>query len=1442
MNELDPLFTAMRDLNATKSDGFEGLVRDMFTEVTGMGFRLMKNGPQGGVDAVGDTPVNGLEVGIEGKHYAPATSLPLDQLKSKIRDAVDSFPTLDLWVLAATRPISGGDVKELEALGASAGIDVLVLDWDPAATEPPLLAVLCAMSPAAVRVRLQASKALTDALDFVRNHKLFESASKRLLNRLQSPLVGLAAAKKQMLEWLKSRMKEADASRLAFDSHAALLGTDSHRISRGEINARLDGWWTDHCTRVGALLGQEGVGKTWAALDWVLGRIDSDPGFPLAVVVPAKNVGGNDADEIIAAALYTTFQIRDQAFWKRRVVRWLSAEALRPTLLVIIDGLNQNWMYSNWSELVLAIAGADRKGKAAVLLTVRPDFFNFRLKRLQDLSTKPVEVSVEPFNDAELEQLLATYGLVMRELPKALLHLLRNPRACRQALRRRKELEESGDITPERVVYEDWRGRQPQALKALSEEEFRAFIAGLARRYKNNIEGSGVSRRQLLDELTMDSGDDFSRYEGVLSEIIDGGWVTSSGSAHQFKVLESKLPYVLGLALISELRDAKSEEQVRSNLDEALDAYEGSDFSVKILRCASTFAMMEEGTPEAVRRGLLTYWLAAQNFGQPDFESFWRCLGLIPETVLDIAERCWFDRSGRHSEHEVLVKAFANSFKWTSVEKACEARLTRWFEGFWLDPLEGEVLGQIPEDENARARRAQTQRRYEEWSANADVAIFGVEIREVEASGRAWGCYRAIEMMSWLPRVPLLRPITAWAITRGVMGQFRQKEMFAWLLRWNENDFQATEQALLLRAKELASLGEVGLEAARSLLELLSTPSAGATLTALGIAPMDLDAGDVLSPRPTDPQSVLPQNYLENIEASALDFAVSKPEASPLSFSNSAPATTRQVLSRWSPSLRVKLERDGVEGILEKLCSPSTEGSDIAVLAAAMPQSVMVMDLSQVQRWETAACRARDQGEEWNWDLQFVSFFEASSAAQVSLLDLSPKQAMPAYYANLLVRISAEAGREVKARLENSSSENELIFWLDYLDHTAKNAEDLDSVALETYLSHTSTGVRERVLRFGLETQSTRLADALAASGWSCPQAKSKEERAYGSMLLACTSNPISVDECKRRVHPEALGEFVEAFPDTAGYLELFAGHVRDELSYLATTRSGTFPRSLLNEHSGWDQLVERFGEQLAVWLSPFLEKKNRRMIFGGAERFPLIESIQAISKTRPELSAQLVEAMLEDESESVFHLGSIRDAALGVATEAGQRLRASVLADANTDDKLCAYASGLRRSNLEHKLLEQIESDLAMEMAGYVARGITLAGFLVPSEVNDRLWERINTSTGLGQWLAQVKTASYDRYVRAKACFHWFGLFLSASSEDDAFVYFELFLGTVDPRFIDSDVSWKRRSDWSYQKLVHWSLHVDAINAKTKALHDEWKKVFLCTKPPMSNQYPTRR
>src|SRR5689334_22460083 len=128
----------------TGAEGFEGFVRDALAEVTGQEFRLMKSGPQGGVDSIGDPYGSALVVGMEGKHYGASTSLPLDQLKSKLRDAADEFPSLDVWVLATTRGISGGDSKALSGTGNELGIAVVILDWPDESAMPPPLAVLCA--------------------------------------------------------------------------------------------------------------------------------------------------------------------------------------------------------------------------------------------------------------------------------------------------------------------------------------------------------------------------------------------------------------------------------------------------------------------------------------------------------------------------------------------------------------------------------------------------------------------------------------------------------------------------------------------------------------------------------------------------------------------------------------------------------------------------------------------------------------------------------------------------------------------------------------------------------------------------------------------------------------------------------------------------------------------------------------------------------------------------------------------------------------------------------------------------------------------------------------------------------------------------------------------------------------------------------------------------
>lgn len=1443
MNELDPLYQAIRSLEPTQSGGFEGFIRDMFAEVTGQGFRLMKSGPQGGVDVLGDTSGTGLVVGIEGKHYAEGTRLPLDSLKSKIRDAAIQFPEMDIWTLAATRSLSQGDVKALEDTGARDGIDVLVLDWDSDSTELPQLAVLCAMASTTTSARFESLAGLDDVMRWVHEHPSYAGASYRLSERLKSPLVGYGAARTAMAQWLQSRMRNIESARLAFDSYATLLDPDAHRIDRPKISDLLDQWWPTSGAKPGALLGDEGFGKTWAALGWWLRMCSAEPNFPLTIVIPAKNVSSSDADNTLAIALHSTFRIRNVEFWEARVRRWLTADAKTPNLLVIVDGLNQNWMFKDWSEFVLTVSGAERRGKVALLLTARPDFYRSRLKSFQDLPVQPEVIPVRPFDDEELRQLLATYGIPIDEFGQTLLPLLRVPRLCHRAVRRRKELEDSADITPERLVYEDWRGRQPAALKAMDDAGFKEFLANLARRLKVDPDRIEISRQDLLQELTLESGDSTKNYEGVLSEIIDGSWLVETGRLNQFKVNPERLSYALGLALVDELSGVASDQEARALLDETFDVFQGLDSGVRILRCASVFAMMEKSIPELVRQLLLSYWLESQNFGAADFDTFWKCIGSSPDSVLDVAERAWFIRSNRHSEDEVLVKALGNSFKWSSVATACEARLTKWFEGYWLDPLVGEILGKVPDDEHSRKRKSDTQQRAMAWERTVAPHTFGIAVENVAAEDRAWGSYRAIELMSWLPRKPLLRPITAWAVTRGIMGKLRQEEMFSWILRWNEEDHDETETALLQRASELTHLGAVGVEAARALLRALATRRSQIALLALPTSLGEPRTSRGGKPKPERPAESASEEYVTKLRIVA--DSISEQALLDELRHKSAPQSANLYLdlARWAPDSRRKLERARSRIVLRELAQSEMLTEELQKMLPVLQRVIPLLCPETVLQWKAVAGRARGLCHEWNWKLQLGAFIDEPASAQIELLDQAPRKDGLGYVGQLLNPLDVEAAGVLKSRLDGDASDEDLLFWLEYLNFTARSGRELNATGVANLFSHPNAKVREDAFKVAYLDDSTTLANCLADSAWSWKQATSKGETALGSILLtksSCGADGSLVD----RVHPEALGALVEKFSDQDIYLSGFAEYVQAELLELRTAKSRSFPRALLNRHYGWERLTEERGEDLEQWLKPFLEKKSRRLLGGWGESFPLLDAIEAISHRNPVLATSLMTAALEDDASSGMRMGGLHSSALRLTSDEANDVRKFVLNDANNDEKLYGFTSVLIRTGQQNRLYAQIDTDLSAEMAGHVARGVTLAGFLMPSEEADDLWKKIPDHVPSSGWLHTVKNAAQERYARAKACFHWFGRFIDSSSEDEAFMAFELFLHTIDPRFVEAREWSKRRryTDWPYLRKVHWGLHIDTINSASKKVAGEWKKSFLCTNPPLSNQYPNRR
>src|SRR5688572_16933796 len=98
MSDYELLLDALRKFKAQSDSGFEGLVRDCLESLLKRTLRLLKSGPQGGKDILSDPDPALPVIAIEAKRFGLRTSLPLDELKSKLREALQS-PDLDIWGL-----------------------------------------------------------------------------------------------------------------------------------------------------------------------------------------------------------------------------------------------------------------------------------------------------------------------------------------------------------------------------------------------------------------------------------------------------------------------------------------------------------------------------------------------------------------------------------------------------------------------------------------------------------------------------------------------------------------------------------------------------------------------------------------------------------------------------------------------------------------------------------------------------------------------------------------------------------------------------------------------------------------------------------------------------------------------------------------------------------------------------------------------------------------------------------------------------------------------------------------------------------------------------------------------------------------------------------------------------------------------------------------------
>lgn len=795
----DVLWNALYELDPTGAHGCEGFLAAALCELTNQFFHVVKSGAQGGSDVRSD-PGNLVRIALESKQYGQKTVLTVDGLLYKLTEASTAVIPPDLWVLASTREIDSADREKLQKLGDQLGVGILVWDWKNVENALCDLAVVCGSAPNSCQLYLDRSPELNEALEVIRTQGDFELRASIWRKRLEEPDVGYASARQECHVWLKDAQSSLINAKSRLGGHFDLGANEGKVVRRSSINSELGEWFSDRSNGIAALVGDEGMGKSWAALDWCDALLHSlGSASPIVVFVPARLVKGSDSKSDIASLISIQTGSGSDQFWRRRLELWERSNRENVRILVILDGLNQNFMHRDWADWAQPLLEDSLKGMYRLLVTCWRSFWRDELLGLSNLEPKPFEISVTGYDDEELETLLKAMDIRREELAHELLPLMRVPRLSAVALGHREALAESGDITAERVIYEDWKDRIRRSgnTTGLNDDRMKEFIREIGWKLREDFDRE-VSRRNILEILAHKSGKGGEELQAAVAQLTSGGWFKAKGRPDTFELEPDRVHYVLGAALVSQLKNGYGSAGMREVIAKFLDPLKAHSLGAKILRAATTIALVEADTAEELKQELLRRWLDEQNFSSNDFDALWRLAGLDASLFLSVAELEWLGAALGSFKDEVLIKMLANAAEFTSFERALKARLIEWLGSVWnssntgLNQHErGHGIEFAPEGEELEPLEL----RFERWLKSGGYEGF-VPIRLREEGNWGFLSHRAISVISYIARSPISEAFEAWSLSRAVMGHPKHIDILRWTIRLNLVDLHEAYDVL----------------------------------------------------------------------------------------------------------------------------------------------------------------------------------------------------------------------------------------------------------------------------------------------------------------------------------------------------------------------------------------------------------------------------------------------------------------------------------------------------------------------------------------------------------------------------------------------------------------------------------------------------------------------
>ena len=659
----------------------ERLAADLVSKLVGVRLTVAKSGFQHGSDA-GTVGRAGRRLRLECKRYADDSPLDDRNLQGEIDDALRRDGALEAWILVSTRGVYQQTEDSLQAKAITTGVPVIVIDWRQDSAELPTLAALCAWAPEIVekhydKVAETAAKAMMES-------------AKPLVERLIRELSPWAIGYQNILEGARERFKklwsDAAESRSVFGQNIA--GGTVPVITRQSISSGLESWWQSDSCSAAVVHGAEGMGKTWAAVQWAQNRLETLPIFlmlPSSAFKVMRGITHASVTEFIGDALHDLSPGTDRTYWRARVERLLQRPVNEgPAFLLLVDGVNQEPSFE-WERFLQLLEGDVFRGCMRLVVTAQTHFLRERLHDLRRLSypAKKLEVGLYDLSTGgEFDTLLSRHGVDRKRLSAAVIELARVPRLFELAIHQSSDAALQGEPTPGRLLWAH--ARDELGLKAkvsLSENDWEAWLQELATRYQQDILGgkalgkdeNGYSTKE-LGEMVRDPTGSADETARRLHEIVSGTWLEPiPGRSGRLRPTETTIYLALGIAVLGALdvAEQRSAEDAARVLDEYLDAVRATSAAANILASALS-VLVEKKWPlgSVVPRLVLSALLQSQNASDEQRQHAVQLAPALVEPLLHVVEdsRSRANASARHwglvALHEIPA---VNASAWDAI-------------------------------------------------------------------------------------------------------------------------------------------------------------------------------------------------------------------------------------------------------------------------------------------------------------------------------------------------------------------------------------------------------------------------------------------------------------------------------------------------------------------------------------------------------------------------------------------------------------------------------------------------------------------------------------------------------------------------------------------------------------------------------------------------------